>query len=225
MYLRPAGDHRVTAPIGVTRTPALIVDGRIARRDRNRIAVLDAVIALFAEGVLDPVPEEVATHSGLSVRSVYRYFDDRDALLRAAIDRNLERVRPLFLMHGIGEGAFDVRVEQFVTSRLRLYDAVVASFRAGCARGAVDNIIRDQVDFTRRALREQTEKHFAPELCNLAAPTRRARGAALDALSQFDTLDHYRLQRRFSPRETHALLVDAIGALLTPVPQPHKAQP
>jgi len=35
-------------------------DGRTARRDRNRLAVLDAVIELFAEGDLDPDPEAVA---------------------------------------------------------------------------------------------------------------------------------------------------------------------
>ena len=214
----------MTPPSTDLTAPAVFVDGRMARRDRNRIAVLDAVIALFAEGVLDPVPDEVAARSGLSVRSVYRYFEDRDALLQAAIGHNLDRVMPLFLIHGIGEGAFEVRVAHFATARLRLYEAVVASFRASCARGAADKILHDQVILTRRALREQTEKHFAPELRKFAAPARRARGAALDALTQFDTLDHYRIQRQFSPRETRALLVEAIVALLTPVPEPRKAQ-
>lgn len=79
-------------------------DGRSARRDRNRLAVLDAVIELFSEGVLEPTPDDVAARVGLSARSVYRYFVDRDALLRAAIDRSFERVMPLYLIHAIGEG-------------------------------------------------------------------------------------------------------------------------
>jgi len=73
-------------------------DGRSARRDRNRLAVLDAVIELFSEGVLEPTPDDVAARVGLSARSVYRYFVDRDALLRAAIDRSFERVMPLYLI-------------------------------------------------------------------------------------------------------------------------------
>ena len=36
------------------------VDGRTARRDRNREAVLDAAIELFAEGVLSPSATQVA---------------------------------------------------------------------------------------------------------------------------------------------------------------------
>ena len=49
------------------------IDGRLARRDRNRAAVLDATIALFSEGDLDPAPELVAKRADISPRSVYRY--------------------------------------------------------------------------------------------------------------------------------------------------------
>lgn len=191
-------------------------DGRLARRDRNRLAVLDAVIELFAEGVLDPTPDDVAARVGVSARSVYRYFADRDALLRAAINRNLERTLPLFLIHAIGEGDLDGRIDRFMTSRLRLYEASGASFRASRVRGTVDEVIREQVEVTRRALREQTEKHFAPELTALDARRRRARSAAVDTLTQFDALDHYRVHRGFSSSETRALLTDALRALLDP---------
>ena len=190
-------------------------DGRLARRDRNRLAVLDAVIELFAEGVLDPTPDDVAARVGLSVRSVYRYFDDRDALVRAAISRHLDRTLPLFLIHGIGEGPLDERIDRFVSSRLRLYEAVAAAFRASRVRGAEDEVIREQVEATRRALRDQTEKHFAPELAALDVPRRRARSAAVDTLTQFDTLDLYRVHRGFSSSEVRVLLADALDALLT----------
>ena len=196
--------------------PEMPGDGRLARRDRNRLAVLDAAIELFAEGVLDPTPDDVATRVGLSARSVYRYFDDRDALLRAAIDRHLERMMPLFLIHAIGEGDLDDRIDRFVTSRLRLYEAVAASFRASRVRGTDDEVIREQVEATRRALRDQTERHFAPELNGLGTARRRARSAAVDALTQFDTLDLYRVHRGFSSSEARMLLADVLKALLDP---------
>lgn len=200
--------------------PPAPVDGRLARRDRNRQAVLDAVIELFAEGVLEPTPEDVAPRAGLSARSVYRYFVDRDELLRSAIDRNLERTLPLFLIHAIGEGPLDDRIDRLVQARLRLYEAVAASYRASRVRGAVDEVIREQVEVTRRALREQTEKHFAPELTRLDARPRRARSAAVDTLTQFDSLDLYRVHRGFSSTETRRLLADALHALLDPSPNP-----
>jgi AcrR family transcriptional regulator len=194
---------------------ATTVDGRLARRDRNRAAVLDAMLALFSEGDLDPTPERVAQRAGISPRSVYRYFEDREALLRAAIAHHLDSVWHLYLFHGIGEGSFDRRIAEFVTHRVRLHEAISATARATRHRAATDDIVREQLELTRRALREQIEKQFAVELDAMPARTRRARVAALDALCELESLDHYRLHRGFSTTDTEALLADAARALLT----------
>jgi len=85
------------------------VDGRTARRDRNREAVLDAVLELFSEGNLAPSPDDVAQRAGISLRSVYRYVADSDGLIRDAIERHTERIAPLFLIEDIGEGPFEKR--------------------------------------------------------------------------------------------------------------------
>ena len=206
----------MSSPLLSDATPGLSGDGRMARRDRNRVAVLDAVIELFSEGNLDPTPEAVAQRVGLSPRSVYRYFDDRDALMRAAIDRHLESVWGLYLIHAIGEGDLDGRITRFVDGRLRLYEAIAATARASRMRAAANEIVRDQVELTRRALREQIEKHFGPELEALDPRRRRARIAAVDALCELESLDHYRIHRGFSSGETRNLLVDALHALLDP---------
>lgn len=190
------------------------IDGRNARRDRNRGAVLDAVIELFTEGEFDPNPEVVAERVGVSARSVYRYFEDHDALVRAAIDRKQEQVRPLLVIHEIGEGDLDDRIERFVDARLRLYEAIAPVARVARARATVVPIMREQIEQTRQRLREQMEKHFAPELRSLDARSRRAASGAIDALSEFESLDHLRLHRGFSARETRMVLMDAIHALL-----------
>jgi AcrR family transcriptional regulator len=190
-------------------------DGRLARRDRNRTAALDAILELFAEGDLDPTPERVAGRAGISPRSVYRYFDDREALLRAAINHNRDRIEPLYRFHRIGEGPLAARITAFAAHRMRLYETIAASARATRRRAATDEIVREQLELTRRALREQIEKQFAPELDAMPTPTRRARVAALDALCELEALDHYRVHRGFSTTATEAMLVDAVAALLT----------
>ena len=200
---------------GPTPTDAGAIDGRLARRDRNRTAVLDAMLALFTEGDLDPTPEQVARRAGISPRSVYRYFDDREALLRAAIDHHLQSVWHLYVFHGIGEGPFEQRVTAFAAHRLRLYEAIGSTARATRRRASTDEILREQLELTRRALREQVEKQFAPELDAMPARARRARLAAADALCELETLDLYRLHRGFSTTDTEALLADALRALLT----------
>lgn len=190
------------------------IDGRAARRDRNRDAVLDAVIEMFTEGDLEPGPDAVALRAGLSARSVYRYFEDRDELLRAAIERQQQRVLPLYLIHAIGEGELGDRIERFVTARVRLYEAIAATARASRARAMVNDVMRDQVEETRRLLREQVELHFGPELAALDARGRRATSGAIDTLCQLEALDHLRVHRGFSSKETSMLLMDALGALL-----------
>ena len=194
---------------------AASTDGRLARRDRNRTAVLDAMIELFSEGDLDPTPERVAGRAGISPRSVYRYFDDREALLRAAISHHLDSVWHLYVFHRIGEGPLSARLTDFARHRVRLFEAIGATARASRARAVTDEILREQLELTRRALREQIEKQFATELDGMTATTRRARVAAIDALCELEALDHYRIHRGFSTTETEVLLADALAALLT----------
>ncbi len=200
-----------TEPAGVAPT-----DGRLARRDRNRTAVLDAIVELIAEGDLDPTPERVAGRAGISPRSVYRYFDDREVLLRAAISHHLASVWHLYHFHRIGEGSLAARIADFAAHRVRLFEAIGPAARATRIRAVVDDILREQLELTRRALRDQIEKQFAAELDAMPARTRRARVAAMDALCELEALDHYRIHRRFSTTETEALLADALESLLTP---------
>jgi AcrR family transcriptional regulator len=204
--VRPVPDPDASA------TP--VVDGRSAIRDRNREAVLDAVLDLFSEDNLSPGPEEVALRVGLSVRSVYRYFDDHDSLTRAAIARNIERVTPRFLIPAIGEGALDDRIGRFVDSRLRLHAEVGATVRAGRIRATFDPLVRADLEASRAFLRGQVERHFAPELSTDDAVRDGSRLAAVDALLGFGSLDHYLVDRGLAPAEARPMLVDALGALL-----------
>jgi TetR/AcrR family transcriptional regulator, regulator of autoinduction and epiphytic fitness len=189
------------------------LDGRTARRDRNRIAAIDAVLELFSEGELTPTPEQVADRSGVSLRSVYRYFANRGDLIRAAVDRHLERVQPLFVIDAIGEGALDERVESFVAARIRGYEAIAATARASRLRAPSNDVIREQLDRARHLYRAQLEHHFARELAALDPPRRRAVLAAADALTQIETIELYRVQRGYSTAETHELLATALRIL------------
>lgn len=193
-----------------------LVDGRSAIRDRNRDAVLDAVLDLFSEDNLSPGPEEVALRAGLSVRSVYRYFADHDSLTRAAIARNIENVTPLFLIPAIGEGPVDDRIDRFVDTRLRLQAEVGPTARAARIRATFDPLVREDIETSRRFLADQVERHFATELAVLDPGPARARAAAVDALFTFESLDHYLVHRGLDRHEASVLLADAVRSLLRP---------
>jgi len=191
------------------------VDGRTARRDRNRDLVLDAVIELFTEDQLAPNAADVAARSGVSLRSVYRYFEDQDALVRAAIARHAERVAPLLEMPDPGKGPLDERVARFVAGRVRLYEASAPTARATLLRAPANHLLQEQIDRLRETLRRQTEAMFAPELSEMSAPHRRAATAAVDILVQFESAEHLRVRLGYSPTQTADILRRSLAALLT----------
>ena len=188
-------------------------DGRSARRDRNRDAVLDAVIELFSEDV-NPSPEEVAVRSGLSPRSVYRYFEDHDGLVRSAIARQLERAIPLFQIARLGEGPLEGRVAAIVDSRVQLHDAVGDTARAARHRAERTGPLADQVRTGRAAMDDQVARQFAPELSALEPALAEQRRDALSLVLQFESLDYLRRDRGLSLEATRETLAGAVGALV-----------
>jgi AcrR family transcriptional regulator len=189
-------------------------DGRTARRERNHEAVLDAVLTLFREDNLQPTPEDVAARSGVSLRSVYRYYSDRAELLRAAMARHLEIVGPHFEIAALGEGTLDERIDRFLAARIDLYEVVAPTARAARALAPQNPVIRERFDRARILLHEQLKTQFRPELVRLPAQERKAVTSALDALTQLEALDHYRVHGGFSTRDTASQLRVAFGRLL-----------
>lgn len=202
--------ERASAP-----PPSTPTDGRTARRDRNRTAVLDAVIELFDEDDLSPGVHEVARRSGVSLRSVYRYFDDVDALIAAAIERQYELSRPHFTIPRLGQGPLDERIGRFCRARVGLFARVRTVFVAATVRSRLDRQVADGLAWSRKQLRHQTEAMFAPELDALDEADRQMTFVTLDVLSQFETLELLRETRGYDEQATIDYLVDTFTDRLT----------
>lgn len=191
-----------------------LVDGRAARRQRNIESVLDVVVEMFTEGELFPSIELVSKRSGLSVRSIYRYFADPPELSDAAIKRHRELSEPLARLPSIGQGPLAVRIDDFVAMRLRLYDGVGAAYRATVHNAPVSSRLRDELARNRNDLRLQLERQFAPELGAFKGGERDAVVAAADVLTQLDAIELLRRHRQLSVAETaNALRVGLEGIL------------
>lgn len=190
------------------------IDGRVARRRRNIDAVLDVVLEMFAEESMFPTMEQVASRSGLSLRSLYRYFADPGELLEAAIRRSGEIGLELSRLRSIGQGAVDARIEDFVTMRVKLHDGIGPMYRATLANAARHPRIRDELAKHRNGMREQFERQFAPELSALKSPERDVIVTAGDVLTQLESIDYLRRHRQLSLAEAQAALVAGLRALL-----------
>lgn len=209
MALAVAPDRHSLATMASSRT-----DGRTARRERNRTAALQATQDLFVEQRRLPSIEDVADRAEVSLRSLYRYFDDSRQMHLEALARHTAGNEDHYLLAGVGEGSLDERVAAFVEHRLRLYERVGATIRAALTVTAEMPLIDELVRTRKAALREQTARHFAAELGALPG---RAATEALDTvelLGQFEAIDQLRRELGRSPAATRRTLVRAIRAVL-----------
>ena len=196
---------------GEIQTP---IDGRAARRERNIDMVLDVVLEMFAEESLFPTIEQAAKRSGLSLRSLYRYFADPGELLEAVIKRNREVSEDDAHLSSIGQGPLPARVDDFIAMRMRLHERIGPVYRATVANAALNSRIRDELAATRNDLRAQFELQFAPELNERKRSDRVAVLSAGDVITQLDSIDFLRRHRQLTVAETENSLRIVLLAIL-----------
>ena len=196
---------------GEIQTP---IDGRAARRERNIDNVLDVVLEMFAEESLFPTIEQAAKRSGLSLRSLYRYFADPGELLEAVIKRNREVVADDVHLSSIGQGPLPARVDDFIAMRMRLYERIGPVYRATVANAALNSRIRDELAATRNDFRVQFELQFAPELNERKRSDRVAVLSAGDVITQLESIDFLRRHRQLTVAETEDSLRIVLLAIL-----------
>ncbi len=196
---------------GEIQTP---IDGRAVRRERNIDNVLDVVIEMFAEESLFPTIEQAAKRSGLSLRSLYRYFADPGELLEAVIKRNREVSADDAHLSSIGQGPLPARVDDFIAMRMRLHERIGPVYRATVANAALNSRIRDELAATRNDFRAQFELQFAPELNERRRSDRVAVLSAGDVITQLESIDFLRRHRQLTVAETEDSLRIVLLAIL-----------
>ena len=125
---------------------------------------------------------KAATPVGVSLRTVFRHFDDLDALMESAVRRQLDRVGPMFEQEAVGAGAsLAERADALARHRERLYEEVAPVRRAAVRLASFSSAVGDALAASRRTLRRNLERQFESELSNMPATVRRTTLDAADA--------------------------------------------
>ncbi len=191
----------------------LPVDKRRLRAEQGRERVVEALLAFFAEGETQPGAARIAERAGVSERSVFRYFDDLDALAAEAVRRQTERVRDVYEPPDAG-GDLPTRIDAIVDQRLRIHRAVAVASEAARRMEARAESIARALAGRNRLLREQVAAQFAPEIDREPAATRGELLDALDAALAFEQIDQLRRIAGHSPARVRALTRRTLHALL-----------
>jgi AcrR family transcriptional regulator len=191
------------------------VDGRTARRDRNRAAVVDALLELYRDGNLRPSSLEIAERAGLSPRSLFRYFEDVDDLTREAIERMEQRAWPLLPVGAAPGDPLADRIAALVAQRSRLFEAVAPAATVSRLQAPFQPLLAAELDRTRGYLRQQVKDLFRAELAAIGGARAAAVLSAVDVLGSFESYQLLRHDQGLSVARARAALVEGLTALLS----------
>ena len=191
-----------------------VVDGRTARTRRTRAAIVDAHVALLAEGGLRPTAEEIATRAGVSVRSLWIHFPDLEALFAATAAEVLARQDRAFRPVDPGLPLTD-RIEAFCRQRAAVLERVAPFARASILREPFSPALRD---YRRRHVqRVLDEVHilFRADLSRMPEPDRSAVAHAIAASATWGPWASLRDDLGLSTARSRAVMVRTVNALLS----------
>lgn len=126
-----------------------VIDGR---RERTRLArekVVAALLELVGGGNVAPTATEVAEVAGVGLRSVFRYFEDMDALYREMSEKIEAKVLPIVLEPALGE-TWKQRLVHIAGKRAKVFEQILP-FRisANLKRYSSDFLMEDYLRMLR----------------------------------------------------------------------------
>jgi TetR/AcrR family transcriptional regulator of autoinduction and epiphytic fitness len=189
--------------------PGTRVDGRTARSERTRNAIVEAHVALILGGDLRPTADRIAKQAGVSLRALWSHFADMEALFTASGERIL-RLRDESHEPIPTDLPLKARIDAYCHQRARLLEQVAPAAKASSLKEpfspALQSYRRSHTERVRTELREL----FAPEIGDDEALL-----AALTAVSMWPTWGTLRDAMGMDPEAARAVLTRAITALLT----------
>jgi TetR/AcrR family transcriptional regulator, regulator of autoinduction and epiphytic fitness len=188
-------------------------DGRTVRAERTRQALVEALLGLLDEGQPRPTAAEIAGRAGVSERSVFQHFPDREALLEAVAREQYQRVVPT-LVPVDSSLPLAERIEQFVQQRSRLYERIGGVRRAGLLIEHESTSVAGWIDTACQQKAAEVERVFRRELDDTRPDEREPLRSALVMVCSWTAWDSWRTHQKLSVARARAALAAAIGALL-----------
>jgi TetR/AcrR family transcriptional regulator, regulator of autoinduction and epiphytic fitness len=188
-------------------------DGRTARAERTRQALVDALLGLLDEGNPKPTAAEIAERAGVSERSLFQHFPDREALFEAVARQQYERVMPT--LHPVDASLpLDERIDHFTRQRARLYELIGGVRRAALLIEHESPSVAGWLATARQAKAAEAERVFRRELEAITPDEREPLRAALVAVCAWPAWESWRTHQRLGVSRARAAMAAAIDALL-----------
>lgn len=187
------------------------VDGRRERGRSSYRRIVEAMMELIVEGDLSPSAARVAEEAGIGLRTVFRHFDDMDALY-AEITRTItERVMPIVLAP-YPDQPWRANIGELVRRRVEVFETTLP-FRLAA------NIKRYQSPFLMGQYSRvvMLERELIIRLLPGPVRTDRIGVEALCAALSFHTWRTLRHDQSLSPDEAGAVMGQMVDAVMATI--------
>ncbi len=166
-------------------------DGRVARGQRTRRHVAEALAELLRAGDPDPTAKSVARRAGVSLRLVFHHFADMDDLYGfvAALQLRRQWADMPQLSPGL---PLATRIERTVAHRAAHFEEASGVRRALVCRVPTSPAIRRALAAADGLFLQDLQSTFADELAALPASTRAEHLGAMDTGTSWETWERLR---------------------------------
>jgi TetR/AcrR family transcriptional regulator, regulator of autoinduction and epiphytic fitness len=188
-------------------------DGRAARSHRTRRAIIDAMRELHAEGDLRPTALRIAERAGVSLRTIWQQFPDREALLVEALRRDREILRSMVRKIDPDQ-PLAARVEAFISQRARICEEMTPTWRAARYQTPFSDQLRRNRGKKTAGGRVELERLFDAELSQLEPGQRQQLTDGLHAITIWAFWESLRTDLGLRPDQARDLLRSTFTALL-----------
>lgn len=166
-------------------------DGRVARGQRTRRHVAEALMELLRAGDPDPTAKSVARRAGVSLRLVFHHFVDMDDLYQFAATLQLRR-QWVDVPQLSPRLSLSTRIERTVAHRAALFEETSQVRRAMVCRAPMSPAIRQALAAADHLFRQDLQATFGAELTALPASTRAEYLGAMETGASWEAWERLR---------------------------------
>jgi AcrR family transcriptional regulator len=187
-------------------------DGRVARGQRTRRNVADALCQLLRDGEPDPTAKAIAEQAGVSLRLVFHHFADMDDLYLYVAALQLRR-QWTDLPRVSSKLSLPTRIERTVSHRATLYEEISPVRRAVARRASTSPAIAAAVTSGDTMLVENLKHVLAPELAQLPAGMREDHLEAMDIATSWEAWERMRRGSHLPVRSAKRVMARTLTVL------------
>jgi AcrR family transcriptional regulator len=184
------------------------VDGRTARSERTRNAIVDAHVKLITDGDLRPTADRIAKLAGVSLRALWSHFADMEALFAASGERILER-RDAAFQPIPADLPLAERIDAYCHQRVRLLEQIAPAAKAAALKEPFSPALQRYRKLHTERVRDELRTLFAAEIGDDAELL-----AAVTAVSMWPTWETLRSAMDLDVETARRTMVRTITALL-----------